>query len=194
MKKKNQKLQLIFLTLGIALFAITYLYYPNINKKNNLNKQVLEKKKQFSSNKNEINTFEELEFKGYYDLNKPFVVKSKNAIIKEGEPDLVYMSDMHVTLYLQNNQTVVITSAKGLYNKVSYNCFFEEDVYATDGETIITANNLDLLAEENIMEIYNDVNLNYPTGTVLADKMEYNFESKLFKISDRKKVRMKVIQ
>ena len=194
MKRKTKKLQLIFLALGITLFAITYLYYPNINKKNNFNKQVVEKKEKNFSNQKEINSFENLEFKGYYDLDKPFVITSKIATIKEGEPDLVYMSGMNVVLYLKNNRTVYITSAKGLYNKENYNCFFEEDVRATDGETVITANNLDLLAEKNIIEIYNDVNLNYPMGTVLADKMEYDFESKLFKISDGNKVKMKVIQ
>ena len=83
MKRKTKKLQLIFLALGITLFAITYLYYPNINKKNNFNKQVVEKKEKNFSNQKEINSFENLEFKGYYDLDKPFVITSKIATIKE---------------------------------------------------------------------------------------------------------------
>jgi len=194
MKKKQQKLQLIFLGIGIFLFAITYLYYPNANKKNNSNKEFSEKKIQSPLEKDTVNNFENLEFKGFYDFDKPFTVKSKNAIIKEGEPDLVYMTDMQVILYLEGNRTVNITSKTGLYNKGNYNCFFEQNVYATDGETIITANNLDLLAERNLIEIYNDVNLNYPMGTVLADRMEYNFETKLFKVSDGQEIKMKIIQ
>ena len=43
MKKKQQKLQFAFLVLGIVLFVLTYLYYPNINKDKNVKKQPLEK-------------------------------------------------------------------------------------------------------------------------------------------------------
>ena len=37
-------------------------------------------------------------------------------------------------------------SDKGKYNKVTYDCFFEKNVKATEGETEIFAENLDLLA------------------------------------------------
>ena len=69
------------------------------------------------------------------------------------------MQNMHVVLYLKDNRIVEITSLKGHYNKANYNCFFEEDVLATDGETIITAENLDLLATENfVIPIYLSLN------------------------------------
>ena len=106
------------------------------------------------------------------------------------------MKNMHVILYLSDNRVVEITSLRGRYNKENYNCFFEQDVLATDGEIIITAKNLDLLATENIMKIYNDVNLDNATSFLQADKIDYNFETKYFKVSmfDDKAIKMKVIQ
>ena len=42
---------------------------------------------------------------------------------------------------------------------------------ATDGETEIFSKNLDLLATKNSVEVYNDVRLNYSTGSLQADKV-----------------------
>ena len=103
---------------------------------------------------------------------------------------------MHVTLYLKDGRVVEITSNEGKYNKVTYDCFFEQNVKATDGETNIFADNLDLLATKNNVQIYNNVNLIYPTGSLLADKIDYDFETKFFKVSmfDDNSIKMKVTQ
>jgi len=87
-------------------------------------------------------------------------------------------------------------SNRGRYNKATYDCFFEEDVRATDGETKIFSENLDLLATENFVKIYNSVKLNHSTGSLRADKIHYDFETKYFKVSmfDDSVVKMKVIQ
>tara|TARA_B100000029_G_scaffold408639_1_gene409961 strand:- start:198 stop:518 length:321 start_codon:yes stop_codon:yes gene_type:complete len=106
------------------------------------------------------------------------------------------MKEMRLLLYLKNDRVVEITSQKGTYNKINYNCFFEQDVLVTDGETIITANNLDLIAEENFVEIYNNVNLDHISGQLYADKINYDFETKHFKVSmfGNESVKMRVIQ
>ena len=106
------------------------------------------------------------------------------------------MNSMHVILHLNDGRTVNITSTKGRYNKTTYDCFFENNVRATDGETEIFSENLDLVATENSVEIYNSVFLDYATGNLQADKIDYNFETKYFKVSmfDDKSIKMKVIQ
>tara|TARA_B100000745_G_scaffold104317_1_gene66628 strand:- start:159 stop:662 length:504 start_codon:yes stop_codon:yes gene_type:complete len=144
----------------------------------------------------QISTFENVEYEGLYDLNKPFSIKSEKAYILDIEPNVVYMTDMHVTLYLGDGRIVNIISDRGKYNKITHDCYFEENVKATDGETKIFAENLDLLATENFIKVYNNVKLNHPMGLIIADKIDYNFETKNFKISmfDDKAVKMKVIQ
>ena len=196
MKKKQQGTQLTLILIGILLIIATYFYYPSIKKDKILKDQLVKKDSQKVEDVNQSTSFENLEYKGLYDLDKPFKVKSKEAYIQNEEPDIVYMKNMHVILYLNNNRVVEITSIKGRYNKRNYNCFFEQDVLATDGETIITAKNLDLLATKNIMKIYNDVNLDNATSFLQADKIDYNFETKYFKVSmfDDKEIKMKVTQ
>jgi len=196
MKKKQRGVQFVLVSIGLLLFILTYFYYPSIKKDKLLKDQSVNEDFQKVEDMEQSTSFENLEYKGLYDLNKPFRVKSKEAYILSQEPDIVYMKNMYVILYLSDNRIVEITSLKGRYNKKNYNCFFEQDVVATDGDTIITAKNLDLLATKNIMKVYNDVNLDNATGFLQADKIDYNFETKYFKVSmfGDKAIKMKVIQ
>ena len=196
MKKKIKKIQLTLLSIGFLLFFGTYFYYPNLNTKKISKEQNLKINIEEVFNEDQITALENMEYKGLYDFNKPFSIKSTSAFILNENPDIVYMKNMQVTLKLEDNRIVKITSAKGLYNKFNYNCFFEQDVKATDGEIIITAENLDLVATKNFVEIYNSVFVDYITGSLYADKIDYDFETKHFKVSmfDDKSVKMKINQ
>ena len=91
----------------------------------NKNKSIVEKNIQknlptLSDDASENTTsFENLEYKGLYDLDKTFIVKSQKAHINDDEPDVVYMTNMHVILYLKDGRTVNIFSDKGKYNKIT---------------------------------------------------------------------------
>ena len=123
MRGRNKKAQIILIFIGLILIISTYFYYPNQNKEN-LSRDT---QKQLDLNETDSageNTFENVEYKGFYDLESPFVVKSESATMLTEEPDLVFMKNMHVTLYLKDGRVVEITSNEGKYNKVTYDCFF----------------------------------------------------------------------
>ncbi len=192
--KKQKKIQLTLISIGAFLILLTYFYYPIISEKKIIDKSV--KKDLNITNPEQSTTFENVEYKGLYDFDKPFVVQSETAYILNEDPDVVYMDKMHVILHLKDGRVVNITSDKGRYNKVTYDCFFEQNVKAEDGDTKIFAENLDLLATENLVEIYNKVNLDTSEGFLFADKIDYDFETKYFKISmfEDKKVKVKLIK
>ena len=196
MKKKQRRVQFTLVFIGLLLFFLTYFFYPNIKKDKLTKDQSINKDISETTDADKTTTFENLEYKGLYNFDKPFKVRSEKAYILNEEPDIVYMDTMHVILYLGDGRIVNITSDKGRYNKRTYDCFFEQNVKATDESTIIFAENLDLLATENSVEIYNSVFLDYVTGNLQADKIDYNFETKYFKVSmfDDKSIKMKVIQ
>ena len=199
MKQKQKTIQVFLLLIGFFLILFTYFYYPYMIR----NKSLVEKNTQedlFSTSDEEskdATSFENIEYQGLYDLDKTFIVKSEKANIDNDEPDIVYMTNMHVILYLKDGRIVNILSNKGKYNKANYDCFFEKNVRATDGETKIFSDNLDLLGNESSVKIYNNVSINYPTGSSLqADKVDYDFETKYFKISmfDDKRIKMKIFK
>ena len=197
MRKQQKRIQIILVTIGLLLIAITYFYYPYL-KKVDLIKGLPSQKdsKNVTDGDQQSTSFENVEYKGLYDLDKEFTVKSETAHILNTEPDIVYMKRMHVVLHLNDGRIVNITSDEGRYNKITYDCFFEKNVIANDGETQILAKNLDLLAADNIVKIYNDVDLYYTTGSLQADMVDYDFETKYFKVSmfDDKAIKMKVIK
>ena len=195
--KKQQRVQIILVLTGLFLIFSTYFYYPYMNKDKQLKSQsVLEKSDETVRDDNSSN-FENVEYNGIYDFNNPFVVKSEKAYIMNDEPDILYMTNMHVILSLADGRIVNIVSDQGTYNKVTYDCYFEKNVKATDGDTVILAENLDLLATKNSVEIYNSVKLNYPTGSLVADKVNYDFKTKYFRVSmfdDNETIKMRVVE
>ena len=195
MTKKQKKIQAFLLIIGILLILLTYFYYPYKNK-SVVEKELQEEALPPSDELDDKTTsFESLEYQGLYDLDKTFLVKSEKAHINQEEPDIVHMINMHVILYLTDGRVVNILSDKGTYNKANYDCFFEKNVRASDGETEIFSENLELLGDKSIVKIYNNVVVNYPTGSFLqADKVDYNFETKYFKVSmfDDKRIKMKI--
>ena len=194
--KKQHKAQLTLLLVGLMLFILTYVYYPNLNKNTFLKNQTVQEDVEGSLDSKQDTSFENVKYKGFYNFDKLFTVEAEEAYILNEEAAVVYMNNMHVILNLNDGRIVNITSNKGKYNKTTYDCFFENNVRATDGETEIFSENLDLLAAENSVEIYNNVILNYTTGSLRADKIDYNFETKYFKVSmfDDKTIKMKVIK
>ena len=196
MKKKEKKIQAVLLITGIFLILLTYFYYP-YKIKSVVDKKIQENLPVISDYSEKETLFENLEYQGLYDLDKKFIVKSKKAHINQDEPDIVFMKNMHVILYLKDGRVVNIFSDKGTYNKGNYDCFFEKNVNATDGETKIFSDNLDLLGNESSVKIYNNVSINYPTGSLLrADKIDYDFEKKHFKISmfEDERIKMKIFK
>ena len=197
MTKNRKVVQLTLISIGLFLILATYFFYPKISE----NKPFSFKKK-FAEDElakieeGEINTFENVEYKGLYNIDNSFTINSEKAYILAEEPNVVYMTAMRVVLYTNDGRVIVITSDKGRYNKVSYDCFFVDNVKATDGETTILSENLDLLASEDSASIYNDVILTNDKGSLKADKVDYDFETKYYYVSmfGNKKVKIKLIK
>ena len=195
MKKKQQKAQLVLISIGLILILLTYLYYPYINKDKLQNNQLVQKDSEKNLNDTQ-STFKNVEYEGMTSAMQKFSVTSESAYILDKNPALVFMKKMRVELYLNDGRIVTIISDHGRYHKESHDCWFVKNVIADDGETKIFAENLDLLATKNFVKIYQQVKLIHPTGSFQADQVDYDFETKYFKVSmfGEKTVKMKVIQ
>ena len=196
MKENRKLIQIILIFAGLFLIIATYFYYPKINENKLRGSVIQDKPTDITDGANKNNTFENVEYKGLYDFDKPFIIISEKAYILSENPNIIYMTNMKVTINMGDERTVIIRGDKGTYNKKTYDCFFENNVKATDGETIIQSENLDLFASKNIASIYNNVNLINKNGSLKADKVDYDFESKYYKISmfNDKKVKINLIQ
>ena len=203
MTKEKKIIQFTLLSIGLLLILATYILYPNIKeKKASFDEKKLSENEIFEEGSKtikdeETNTFTNVEYKGFYNLTNPFSVKSDKARILKEEPDIIYMTNMKASILMKDGKTVIITSNKGRYNKQTYDSFFEENVKATDSETIILSENLDLIASNDIAIIYNDVTItNDEKGSLKADKIDYNFITEFYKVSmfNNKNVKIKIYE
>ena len=197
MTKNKKTVQLTLIFIGLILILATYYIYPEISKNKFIEQKLNEDKKvTIETGKDVSNTFENIEYNALYNIKHPFTVQSEKAFILADEPNVVYMTSMKVTLHMNDGRVVVITSDEGSYNKITYDCFLRHNVKATDGDTIIKGDNLDFLSNQEKVDIYNNVNLVNEKIFMAADKINYNFEKRFYKISmfDDKNVNIKLIQ
>jgi hypothetical protein len=198
MTANKRIVQLSLISVGLFLILATYFFYPKMIKNKFLEGETVKDDltKTDITDSKWRNTFENVEYKGLYDMDKPFKIKSETAYILIKNSDVVYMTNMHVTLDMDDGRVIIITSDKGRYNKVTYDCFFENNVKAIDGKTTVLAENLDLLATEDSATVYNNVFLTNDKGSLRADKVYYDFETKHYQVSmfSDDKVKIKLIK
>ena len=194
MKFSRTTTQLSLLLIGFILIIGTYFLYPIFLEKKIAKNEII--KEDFGTKDDENNKFEDVEYRGLYNIDNEFVVESSEAYILNSDPDVVYMQNMKVILQIKDKNNIIITSDKGIYNKVTYDCYFIQNVKAVDGETEVLAENLDLLANEDSVSIYNKVVLSSKNGTLNADKVDYDFNTKYYKITmfNDDKVKVKLIK
>ena len=195
MKPNRKTIQFILLSLGVLLIFGTYIFYPKFNKTID-EENLVEKKKETTIDSKKSNTFKNVEYKGLYNTDTPFTVKSEVAHILKSDPDLINMTHMKAVIEMNDGRIIIITSDRGKYNKLTYDSYFEGNVKLTDGKTIVLSENLDLLASEDYAYIYNDVSITNENGFLLADKIDYNFETEKYNITmfDNDKVKAKIIE
>ena len=101
----NRKaIQLTLISIGLLLILITYFLYPGVDKIINVREDIVKKGNKPDTVENSSNLFENVEYKGLYDFDNPFAVKSKKAYILEGESEVIYMTDMHITIHMLNDR------------------------------------------------------------------------------------------
>ena len=171
MKANRKLIQIFLISIGFLIIIGTYLLYPKIEQ-NRLKDSVVENEPIPKNVEDDDlgSKFEELEFRGFYNFDNPFTIVSEKANISNEDPDIVHMTNM----------------------KVTQDCYLENNVVATDSETQILSDNLNLLSSKDSATIFNNVEVNSKNGRLKADKVDYNFESKYYKVSMFKDERIKI--
>ena len=83
MRMMQKKIQIFLFIVGILLILITYFYFPYKNK-SLVEKTIQENVPPVSDSLTEKSTsFENIEYQGFYDLDKTFVVKSEKGYIED---------------------------------------------------------------------------------------------------------------
>ena len=188
-KKKIFQLSLIF----IGLLIIFFTYFFNLEKK-----QPSEVVTETETKENEefleegVNRFENVEYKGIDNTGNKFTIDSQFAEFKKEKPELIFMENVECFFTFKDNTVLLISSKKGIYNNISNDMQFSEDVKMDYLENTIFSDRANFNNYENQLLIAGNVRGDGPTTNLKADELDFDLNTKDLKISMYSEERVKI--
>ena len=188
-KKKIFQLSLIF----IGLIIIFFTYFFNLEKK-----QPSEIVTETETKENEefleegVNRFENVEYKGIDNTGNKFTIGSQFAEFKKEKPELIFMENVECFFTFKDNTVLLISSKKGIYNNISNDMQFSEDVKMDYLENTIFSDRANFNNYENQLLIAGNVRGDGPTTNLKADELDFDLNTKDLKISMYSEERVKI--
>ena len=188
-KKKIFQLSLIF----IGLIIIFFTYFFNLEKK-----QPSEVVTETETKENEefleegVNRFENVEYKGIDNTGNKFTIGSQFAEFKKEKPELIFMENVECFFTFKDNTVLLISSKKGIYNNISNDMQFSEDVKMDYLENTIFSDRANFNNYENQLLIAGNVRGDGPTTNLKADELDFDLNTKDLKMSMYSEERVKI--
>ena len=188
-KKKIFQLSLIF----IGLIIIFFTYFFNLEKK-----QPSDIVTETETKENEefleegVNRFESVEYKGIDNTGNKFTIGSQFAEFKKEKPELIFMENVECFFTFKDNTVLLISSKKGIYNNISNDMQFSEDVKMDYLENTIFSDRANFNNYENQLLIAGNVRGDGPTTNLKADELDFDLNTKDLKISMYSEERVKI--
>ena len=188
-KKKIFQLSLIF----IGLIIIFFTYFFNLEKK-----QPSDVVTETGTKENEefleegVNRFENVEYKGIDNTGNKFTIGSQFDEFKKEKPELIFMENVECFFTFKDNTVLLISSKKGIYNNISNDMQFSEDVKMDYLENTIFSDRANFNNYENQLLIAGNVRGDGPTTNLKADELDFDLNTKDLKISMYSEERVKI--
>lgn len=190
--KKNRVIQFSLVIAIIILFFTTY-YSSDKDKIADADKNGS------TENANKLtekisNIIENVNYTGTNNRGTFFELNAAIAEQKYNEPNLSRLQDVFVVIRLKNLRTIHIQSDKAVFNKISNDCEFFENVKITEQDNVITSDNLDFYNSKNFLQAYNNVEYSGMKVALIADKMDVDLlknEANIFMFKKNDKVKIK---
>ena len=175
----SRKKKIILIQLTIFLVASTLLYYTYREK----NKIIDEVKIETESDL-DTNNFTDIEYSGF-DLNgNRYILRAGKADFKTDEPEKINMKYVIANFYLKDDTILKVTSDEGLYNNITLDMEFRENVKATylthtllSDQLTYSSSNSKLLASGNVH------GESIEKGEFIADNVEYSLANEILNFS-----------
>lgn len=177
----NRKKGILIIQLTIFLVASALLYNTYSDKNE---KEVEVSLKVEAETSPDTNSFTEVEYSGLDLAGNAYVLKATKANFKTETPELINMKEVVATFYLKDNTVLTVNSDEGLYNNVTLDMNFVNNVkvnYLT--HDVIC----DMLSYSNsngkLIATGNVVGESVQKGEFSADNVEYDIKNKTLNFS-----------
>ena len=197
--KKKMVIQMFLAILALSLFFFTY-YYKNPQRQldSNLNTDAVTDTDKIDSTvkstRKTSSIIENAKYTGSNNRGSFFEINASLAEITNFEPNLSYMKKVKAVIKLIDGRVILIESDRAIYNRLTNDTNFMENVSITDEENKIACDNLDLYISKNLITAYNNVKYNSLNGFLLADKVDIDIfkkEAKIFMFDPKNNVKLR---
>jgi lipopolysaccharide export system protein LptA len=111
-----------------------------------------------------------------------YVITSEVGELISNQPGLIKMKKVIATINLNNSSPIKISADGAIYDNLSHNTKFYENVIMNYNEHNTNSDNLDLLLDKNLATLFNNVIYKNLDAVLKADKMEIDLITKNSKI------------
>ena len=183
MKSKSiiQILTLILIIVSLYLvgtklfFNDPYLSDIEIENTNNLSK----KPTSFDSEEvTELSLIENLQYKSIDSMGNEYIINCESAVSNIDDENILNLKKVSAIVYIKNKAPIFIDSDFAIYNKNSFNTNFYGNVKVINDLTKILSENLDLIYEDNLVNLYNIKEVFYDKTKLIADNVKFNLLTK----------------
>ena len=180
--RKKTAIQLMLLTVGFLLVIFIYFLNPANKKQEKILEDVSDIKDTGSDIENK-NIFENLEYRGVDKNKNEFVIFSEYSEFKTEEPSIINMKNVSCFFYFKDGTILEIRSKTGIYNNVTLDMSFEENVNMFYMDNSLVSDKADFSNENNNLIIEGNVTTQSQKGELMADKLNFDFSDKKLKAS-----------
>lgn len=176
--------KILQLFLFFILIAITLIFYREYFSSKNVSQLKISSNKEEDDNKNyKSNLIKNLSYNlDLQDNSKYVIFADESELLYESDVELVKMINVTAKFIDKDNNELIINADKALFNTMSYNTNFNDNIIINYKNDKIFSENLDLDFTKNIVTIYNNVVYEGVQGLINTDNVKIDLVTKNTKI------------
>ncbi len=180
--KLNKKIfsQITLFLLGVMIIFFTYFYTDKQKTAKKNEEKKVEKIDEQLQNKS---TFENIQYEGVDENGNKFIIGSVYAEFENDVPNIINMNDILCRFFFKDGTILRITSDFGVYNNITNDMSFEQNVKMYYLENRLFAEKADYVNSENYLFVQGNVVAEGLDGGLKADKMNFDLTQKKLRIS-----------
>mgnify|MGYP006125630597 CR=1 FL=1 len=191
----NQKI-VIQISLLLIVVVTSLIFYTLFLKDPNIKTEGIEKDTQESKVlvKKKTNQIKDIVYNSNYSDNNRYIIKAEFGEFNTDDSDTMLLTNVTGTIYLENSESIKISSTEAKYNSVNYNTKFYQNVSIVFDDHQIYSDNFDLFFDKKISTMYGNVIYKNLITTLHADKIDIDLitkDSKIYMLNKSKKIIVK---
>ena len=183
-KKKLRIIQSSLLIVGLLIIFFTYYNKNRPYQEQIISKATQEKMKKqlLKESTSEGDVFYNIEYSGLDLAGNRYNLKSKEAYNSKIK-NVVNMKFVEGIFYFKNDTILYIWSDKAVYNNITLDISFTENVVANYGDSELFADKADFSNSQGFLTISNNVRIKDDNGTMRADKLFFDVKKQTLDVA-----------